>query len=83
MPSRLEVRVLDPLDTIRIFLGSTAVYQLAKAFRTVWVERSKRKTLLAVMDRMIALEPGQVERLRPRLEGVRSQPDEMQPPAAS
>jgi hypothetical protein len=81
----LEVRVLDSLDVIRIILGSgvagTAVYQVTKALRTVWVERSKRKTMLAVMDRLLERErllgqPG------PQLEVVRPPPDQLEPPSA-
>jgi hypothetical protein len=52
--------VFEPLDLTRVVLGSgvasIVAYQLSKALRTVWVERSKRKTMLAVMDRLIARE---------------------------
>jgi NADPH:quinone reductase-like Zn-dependent oxidoreductase len=79
------VRSLESLDVARVIAGSGAVsivaYQLSKALGTVWTERSKRKTMLAVMDRMIALEPDQAERLRARLDRVRPPPDQLGPPA--
>jgi hypothetical protein len=67
--------VSERFDLIRLLLGSgvagTAIYQVTKAFRTVWVERSRRKTTLAIMDRLIQRDrelgqPGlQLEVVRP------------------
>jgi hypothetical protein len=80
------VRSFDWLDVIRVVVGSSvfgvAVHQLSKGLRETWSERSRRKTLLAVMDKLIALEPDQTERLQARLEWVRPPPpDQIGPPA--
>jgi NADPH:quinone reductase-like Zn-dependent oxidoreductase len=82
------VRSLESLDVARVIAGSGAVsivaYQLSKALRTVWIERSKRKTMLAIVNKLIALEPDQAERLQARLDRVRPPPpDQIEPPAAS
>jgi|Tabmets5t2r1_1033131.scaffolds.fasta_scaffold207566_1 hypothetical protein len=82
------VSVIDPLDVVGGLVGNGAIgivaYQLSKALRTVWVERSKRKTMLAILDKMVELGPEHAEHLRARLERVRPPPpDQLQPPAAS
>jgi hypothetical protein len=83
----LVARSLELLDVARALVGRCAVsivaYQLSKALRAVWIERSKRKTMLAVMDRMTALDTDQAERLQGRLERVRPPPDQLGPPAPS
>jgi hypothetical protein len=77
--------VFDWLDLIRLILGSsvagTAVYQVTKALRTVWVERSRRKTMLAVMDRLIERER-ELGQPSPQLEVVRPPQDQLDPPAS-
>lgn len=78
--------MFERFDLIRAILGSgvlgVVAHQLAKGLRETWTERSKRKTLLAVMDKLIALDPDQAERLRARLERVRlPPPDQLGPPA--
>jgi hypothetical protein len=77
--------VVDPLDVSRIVFGSgvagTAVYQVTKALRTAWVERSRRKTMLAVMDRLIEREQ-KLGQPGPQLEVVRPPPDQLDPPAS-
>jgi hypothetical protein len=76
--------VFERFELIRLVLGSgvagTAVYQVTKAFRTVWVERSRRKTTLAVMDRLIQRER-ELGQPGPQLEVVRP-PDQLDPPAS-
>ena len=71
--------MFDRLDLIHVVLGSgvagTAVYQVTKALRTVWVERSRRKTTLAVMDRLIQRER-ELGQPGPQLEVVRPPPDQ-------
>lgn len=74
-------------EWIRLLLGgsglSVGIYQVTKALRTVWVERSKRKTMLAVMDRLIERER-QLGQPAPQLEVVRPPPPPIQldPPAS-
>jgi hypothetical protein len=72
--------VFDPLDLLHIILGSsvagTVVYQLSKGLRTAWVERSRRKTTLAVMDRLIQRER-ELGQPGPSLEVVRPPPDQL------
>jgi hypothetical protein len=60
---------------------SVVGYQLSKAFRTAWVERSRRKTMLAVMDRLIERER-QLGQASPQLEVIRPPPDQLEPPAS-
>jgi len=52
--------VYERFEWVRWLLGSGGLgvvcYQLSKGVRTAMVERSRRKTLLAVMDRLIERE---------------------------
>lgn len=77
--------MFDWFDLLRMVLGGgvagTAVYQVTKGLRTVWVERSRRKTMLAVMDRLIERER-QLGQPAPQLEVVRPPPDQLDPPAS-
>jgi hypothetical protein len=77
--------VTERFDLIRALLGSgvlgVPLYQLSKGLRTAWVERSRRKTMLAVMDRLIARER-ELGQLGPSLEVVRPPPDQLDPPAS-
>lgn len=70
----------ERFDLIRLVLGSgvvgTAVYQVSKGLRTVWVERSRRKTTLAIMDRLIQRER-ELGQPGPQLEVVRPPPDHL------
>jgi hypothetical protein len=77
--------VFDWLDLIRAVLGSSvagmAVYQVTKGLRTAWAERSRRKTTLAIMDRLIQRER-ELGQPGPQLEVVRPPPDQLEPPAS-
>ncbi len=79
-------RLFDWLDLIRVVLGSgvagAAVYQLSKGVRRSMVERSRRKTTLAIMDRLIQRER-ELGQVGPLLEVVRPAPDQLNPPASS
>jgi hypothetical protein len=70
--------VFERFEWIRFVLGGGGLgvvgYQLSKGVRTAMVERSRRKTLLAVMDRLIQRER-ELGQPGPQLEVVRPPPD--------
>lgn len=47
-----EMAAKDPIHVI----GALVALQLAWGFRRVWLERSQRKTTLAVLDKLLASE---------------------------
>jgi hypothetical protein len=74
--------VFERLEWIRWLLGGGGLgvvcYQLSKGVRTAMVERSRRKTTLAIMDRLIERER-QLGQPAPPLAVVRPPPDQLDP----
>lgn len=52
----LEAWMPGPQDSPVLVIGALAVLRLAWGFCCVWLERSRRKTTLAIMDKLLAWE---------------------------